>query len=416
MKSDLKICMLAPEFYPVWGGVGTYIVGLVRHLPNDVEVHVVTLRRKNFGKEEASTSDYNCLEYFGTNVHVHFVCKASDTFFYNGLFQYSCLRNVPKIMKRNKIDILHSHTAQMPDLLLAFRKLGKPIVTTVHTVIKSQRLGTKASNQGFLSLERSEKATLVLYPILRLAEEMYFRKKRFCVTPSNWMKRFLEDNYHVEGNIRVIPNSVDVSYFDESKKCSKIIENIISKELRNRRIVLYSGRLLAMKGVDTLIRSIPEVRKEFGKDELLFVFAGPGDYTRYINELKNMKIEHSCIFTGSLDKTSIIQLLMSAELAVVPSFHENSPFAVLESMACGTPVIASDVGGISEIIKNGYNGILVQAGSVKALAKAIINLLEDKSLQSSIRLRAKETISKEFSWSVNIKKYLEVYTECAQYA
>jgi len=413
VKSNLKICILAPEFYPVWGGVGTYIIGLLRHLPNDIEVHVVTPRRESLGKEEVSTSDYNCSEYFGTNVHVHFVCKASDTFFYNGLFQYACLRNVPKIMKRDKIDLLHSHTAQMPDLLLAFRKLGKPIVTTVHTVIKSQKLGTKASKQGFLGLERSEKATLVLYPILRLAEEVYFRKKRFCVTPSNWMKRFLEDNYRIQGNIRVIPNSVDVSYFDESKKCNEIIEGIISEELRNRRIVLYSGRLLAMKGMGTLIRSIPEVLNEVRKDELLFVFAGPGNYTRYINELKKMEIESNCIFTGSLDRTSIIQLLMFAELTVVPSFLENSPFAVLESMACGTPVIASDVGGIPEIIKNGHNGILVQAGSAKALAKAIINLLEDESLRSSIRLRAKETVSKKFSWSVNIKKYLEVYTECA---
>src|SRR3972149_10282946 len=92
---SMKICMLAPEFLPVWGGVGTYIVDLVRHLPKDTEVHVVTPMREGFGKDKISSSDYDFSKYFGNNVHVHFISDANDTFVYNAKFQYSCLRQVP---------------------------------------------------------------------------------------------------------------------------------------------------------------------------------------------------------------------------------------------------------------------------------------------------------------------------------
>ena len=91
--------MLAPEFLPIWGGVGTYIVELVRHLPRTVEIHVVTPYRERFGMSQVKTSDYDFDEYFGDNVHVHFISSASDTFFYNAAFQYACFKRVPRVVK-----------------------------------------------------------------------------------------------------------------------------------------------------------------------------------------------------------------------------------------------------------------------------------------------------------------------------
>lgn len=406
----MKICMLAPEFLPVWGGVGTYIVELVRHLPKDIEIHVVTPMRKGFGKEKISTSDFDFSKYFGDHVHLHFVCKASDTFFYNLRFQYACLNYVPKLLEEERIDLIHSHTAHMPDLLLMFRKLGKPIITTVHTTIRSQRLATKLSQKKIYDLERSEKATYIMYPVLRLAEEVYFRRKRFYISPSNWMKRWLRDNFHINRNVRVIPNSVDVNDY-KLKKNDAIERGLIPQELKDRRIILYVGRLLAMKGVDTLIEAIPKILKRIGKDNILFVFAGPGDRIRYLNKLKEMKIESCCLFTGPLPREKVIQLMRTAELVVAPSFFENTPYTILESMACGVPVIASNVGGISEIIKDGYNGRLVGLNSPKMIADSVISLLEDKSLQSSMAQHARETINNKFSWSVNLKKYCEAYSD-----
>ena len=399
----MKICMLAPEFVPVWGGVGTYINDLVRHLPKDMEIHVVTPNRGNLVKDKSSI-----LRYFGSNVYVHYVSKANDTFFYNAEFQYACFKYVPRLLKEEQIDLIHSHTAQMPDLLLRFRKVSKPVITTVHTTIKSQRLGTKFSQKSISSLEWSEKATYFMYPFLRLAEEVYFRQARSLIFPSNWMEKFLKDNYSINGGGRIIPNSVDMDDYSFAKN-DAIDAKLIPEDLKDRRLVLYVGRLLAMKGVDTLISAIPEILRRLGEDKFLFVFAGPGDRIRYMSKIKELKIESSCLFTGPLPKENVIQLMRTAELVVVPSFIENAPYTVLESMACGVPVVASDVGGISEIITDGYNGSLVEKGSPKAVAKSIVKLLEDTSLKNLMGKNAKETIKNKFSWSVNIKKYCEVY-------
>jgi len=160
--AKLKVCMLAPEFLPVWGGVGRYIVELVRHLSWDVEFHVVTPLRERFGKEMISSADYDISKYFGGNVYVHYVSKADDSFVYNAKFQYACLRRVPDLVRKEGIDLIHSHTAQMPDLLLRFKELGKPIVTTIHTTIQGQRQGTKSSGIGFRD-QKNPNSSLIWY-------------------------------------------------------------------------------------------------------------------------------------------------------------------------------------------------------------------------------------------------------------
>jgi glycosyltransferase involved in cell wall biosynthesis len=407
----MKVCMLAPEFLPVWGGVGTYIVELVRHLPKSVEVHVVAPMREGFGKDKISTSNYDFSKYFGDNVHVHFVCKANDTFFYNAKFQYACLRYVPNLVKEEKIDVIHSHTAHMPDLLLTFRKLNKPIITTVHTTVKLQQLGTIYSKKGFHEWEKSEKLTYLLYPALRLAEEMYFRgrERRLYITPSHWMKRWLEGNFHVH-KVKVIPHSIDIGSCELTKH-DKTIDNTILEGLRDKRIVLYAGRLLALKGVDILIEAIPKILSKVGRDDLLFVFAGPGDRAKYEHRVRQMKIEQYCLFTGPLRREDVIYLMNMAEAVVLPSFIENAPYVILESMACGTPVVASNVGGVPEIVEDKYNGLLVEPGSPTSLANAVVSVLSDKRFRDLLGRRARETVKRKFSWEANIPKYIETYAE-----
>ena len=397
--------MLAPEFLPVWGGVGTYIVGLVKHLPKNVEVHVVTPLREGFGPNKISTRDFDFSKYFGNNVHIHLVCKAGDTFFYNARFQQACFNYVPRLIKEENIDLIHSHTAHMPDLQLMFRRLGKPTVTTVHTTIRSQRLGTKFSQKSVNHFERSEKATYLMYPALRIAEELYFSKKRSYITPSNWMKKWLNHNVHTNGSVKVIPNAIDINDYKISTNQELPLDEF------NEKIILYVGRLLAMKGVDTLIEAIPKILSAVGKTGFLFIFAGPGDVSGYVNKVRQMGIERNCLFMGPLSRESTIQLMGAAELVIVPSFLENCPYVVLEAMACGTPVIASKVGGIPEMIDNKNNGVLFEPGSSEGLTNAIVSVLADSSLRSLMSQGAKDKIAKNFSWEVNMGKYLEVYSE-----
>ena len=402
--------MLAPEFPPVWGGVGTYIYELVKHLPKNVEIHVVTPNRGGFGGQKISSSGHKSLDCLGDNVHIHFISNAADSFFYNAQFQYACLKEVPKMIKDEGIDVIHSHTAQMPDLLLSIRKLKIPFVTTIHTTIKFQRMATKASHASLAEMEKSEKATYYLFPILRLAEEFYFKQSRFYITPSQWMVRWFKDNYLTKTDFKVIPNCVDIGDYKDNMN-DLVMDTLIPKEAANKRIVLFVGRMLALKGVDVLVRAIPEILRKVGKDEILFIFAGPGDYDRFYRTLATQGVKSNFLFTGPLSKEAIIQIMKKSAVLVLPSYIENCPYTVLEAMACGTPVVASNVGGLPEIIKNNYDGILVNPGSSNALTDAVVNLLLDKSLSNLIGQRGKETIERKFSWQANLNKFVDAYFE-----
>jgi glycosyltransferase involved in cell wall biosynthesis len=221
------------------------------------------------------------------------------------------------------------------------------------------------------------------------------------------MKKWLEHTAHTNGNVKVIPNSIDIKDY----KTQNTQKESIPDEF-NRKIILYVGRLLAMKGIDTLIESVPKVLKNANKDDnVLFLFAGPGDVGPYMEKVTKLGIERHCLFLGPLSRESTIQLMGAAELVVVPSYLENCPYVVLESMACGTPVVASKVGGIPEIIDDNSNGVLVEPGSTEALAKAILGILTDKSLRKLMSERAREKIAKNFSWDVNVEKYVAAYSE-----
>jgi glycosyltransferase involved in cell wall biosynthesis len=299
----------------------------------------------------------------------------------------------------------------MPDLLLMFRKLNKPIITTVHSTIKTQRLATQFSKKSFSNMERSEQATYLAYPALRLSEEIYYRKKRLFVSPSNWMKQWLINSFHINSdNISVIPNSVDLNDYESEN--STILEKMFPENiLKDKKIILFVGRLLALKGIEVLIEAIPNIIKKYGSNDLLFVFVGPGDRVRYLKMVRLLGVESSCFFTGPVSREVVINLMRNALLLVAPSFVENAPYSILESMACGLPVITTNVGGISEIIKHDYNGVLLEMNLSKEIEKSITALLGDETLRNSIKDNAIETIKNNFSWSVNLPKYLDVYSK-----
>jgi len=376
---------------------------LVRHLPKDVEVHVVTPMREGFGEEKISTSDYDFSEYFGGNVHIHFVCKASDTFVYNAKFQYACLKHVPQLVKEENIDLIHSHAAHMPDLLLQFKSLHVPTVTTIHTTIQGQRHGTKSSGMALWSLEFSEKLTYLTYPFLHLAETVYFSKVRYYITVSRWMKEQIVKHYPKidSSSVSVIHNSVDTERFSPSN----------GRDPPKRDIILFTGRLIAAKGIKYLVGAIPKVLQEY--PDALFIFIGAGNSLPYRKRLSEMRIsERNFTFLGYLKEASdLVEYYKASSVYVAPTLYENLPIRVLEAMACGAPVVASNVCAIPEAVNSGVNGILIRPGSVDELADAISCLLGDPNLRTKMGDNARKTVLERFDWNVNAARTVEVYQQ-----
>lgn len=392
----MNLLILAPEFLPVWGGVGTYIVEMARNLKG-IEIHILTPKRLRFSKEKIKTK-YNFEEIFPNNVHVHYLGEAQDTFIYNAKFQYACFEHVPNIVKENDIDLIHSHTAHMPDLFLQFRKLNIPTVTTIHTTIKGQRAGTELSGTSFFDLEFSEKMTCLMYPFLRLLEEVYFKKKRAYIVVSNWMKdQIIREKNLNQKNIFVVHNGVDPEIFDPEK--TKISKEIFPEINEIDKVkILFSFRFVERKGAKFLLKAIPEVLKEI---DVHFIFAGTG-------KVKLNIPRENYTFLGYVDYLKMPYLYVSSDIFVLTSLYENFPLTVLEAMSSGLGVISTKVGGIPEVI-NSENGILIPIKNVDAIAESIIYLAENEKVRKRFGKRARKTIEEKFTWKIAAEKTKRVY-------
>jgi len=199
--------------------------------------------------------------------------------------------------------------------------------------------------------------------------------------------------------ISVIHNSVDTERFSPRK----------GRGPPQRDVVLFTGRLIAAKGIKYLVEAIPKVLREY--PDAFFVFIGAGNSLPYQRRLNEMRIsEKNFTFLGYLKEASdLVDYYKASSVYVAPTLYENLPIRVLEAMACGAPVVVSNVCAIPEAVDNGVNGILIQPGSVDELADAISCLLGDPNLRTKMGDNARKTVLEKFDWNVNVNGTVEVY-------
>ncbi len=396
----MNIALIAPEFMPNWGGAGTYTIELAKNLSKKHNVHVITLRRK-IDNGSAYTEE-RILDFFDNKIHLHTISEANDTFLYNAAFQYACFKHLPKICKENNIDIVHADVPHMSDVLLKLIKSNKNSVTTVHSVIEGHKQGIEASGLDFWNLEASERYTIGLFPMLQLIQKLYLNKSPEIIAVSNWMKRLLEQNYGI-AEIDVIHNGIDQDHFSP-----KIQKNAIRGLETNKPVVLFSGRFIALKGINILVKAMRLVINE--TNDVHFAFAGPEANSKWVRmfEKEGIPTDHYT-FLGYIPHIEMPKIYSNSSIFVLPSLIESFPFSILEAMSSGSAVIASNVGGIPEMIDDEVDGFLVPPGNPHILAKKILFLLENESEMKKISKNARERILREFTSEIMSNKTEKIY-------
>ena len=405
----MKICILAAEFLPVLGGAGTYTVELIRHLPSEFEVYVVTLKRRIPGNKQLSEDLLR--EYFGDNVVIDYVTDARETFLYNANFQHKCYRYVPHLYKQHKFDVVHSQHVHMADLWLKLRGRKLPYLTTVHVTFAGERQGMSRSRIPFKDLEHSEKYQWLLYPALRALEYLYLKRSPRLIAVSHWMKKILMEEFGLPPYaIDTVHNGVDPKLYRPKCRKSEFIQKI--EERSGGPIVLFTGRMRSTKGINILIRSMPKVIEEVR--DVRFIFAGSGFSDPYKRQIRIMRIsERNYEFLGYVPQKDMPALYSIASIYPTPTLYENLPIRILEAMSTQIPVIASNICGIPEIITDGEDGILVPTWDIEALSNRIIELLTDRRRASKIGKNARKTIEQKFTWQYATEKTVKVYKEIA---
>lgn len=209
---------------------------------------------------------------------------------------------------------------------------------------------------------------------------------------------------NISSNIRVIHNGIDTERFSPERRNSnefKFLGEITKPK------VLYAGRLLALKSVDTLLKSIKHVLK---KCDAYFLLVGTGDIDKWKRLLYGIP-ENNYKFLGYVDYERINYLYAKVNLFVLPSFTESFPLVILEAMASGVLVIATNVGGIPEIIENHEDGILIEPNNPKILADTITTLLRNPTQRKTISKTAREKVMNNFTSRVMVEKTKKYYEE-----
>ena len=224
--------------------------------------------------------------------------------------------------------------------------------------------------------------------------------------------------YHADiSKISIIPPGVDTCHFypipkDEAKAVIGIPQDA--------RMILFVGRIEPLKGVDTLLHAIVVMRKDCPQEQCPFHLAIIGgdpnglaeDTDSEIYRLKSicndLGLENMVVFLGKRDQNTLPYYYSAAEILVMPSYYESFGMVALESMACGTPVVASHTGGLAYLVQDGVTGFTVSGGDVRAIARRLSQLLFDHELRIRIGAQAAE-YAKSYSWEVITQKINALY-------
>ncbi len=177
---------------------------------------------------------------------------------------------------------------------------------------------------------------------------------------------------------------------------------------RSDALVAFVGRIEGAKGIFDLIEAVNEVRATIPGVRL--ECAGDGDIEAALRHVAVRGIRPNVHFTGWVSPRRREELLARATVFVLPSHAEGMPMSLLEAMAAGCPVIATNVGGIPDVVTDGVNGLLVPAGDRDALALALHRLLVDRTLAEGLGREARETIRRRFTTEHAVERLDQIYS------
>jgi glycosyltransferase involved in cell wall biosynthesis len=178
---------------------------------------------------------------------------------------------------------------------------------------------------------------------------------------------------------------------------------------REERVVLFVGRFAREKGVEYLLRAIPHILETLPKTVFMFIGGGASETEKQVMEklANDLNIGGSVRFLGKIPHDCLGDYYARADVLVMPSLSEGHAIVPLEALACGTPVIGTRIPGIIETIADGYNGLLVAPENPGAIAEAVIRVLGNEALRTTLGQHARPSVEK-YSWDHAVRKLLSL--------
>jgi len=290
---------------------------------------------------------------------------------------------VHRIVRRVRSDIIHAHNLYFQLTMVApfiKRLTHVPLVTTLHL---PRMLYNRIPLDSFIDTYRATVGGL----ITRSSDKLIAVSRVV-------MKHAIADLRVPRQKIVFIPNGVDTHSYSPS-----------DREATNP-IVTYIGRLIENKGPQYLVEAGFDILKNHPDTRIYIIGDGPMK-EKLSQQVGFLGLEDRIHILGSIP--DIRPILQMTTVFVRPSLTEGMSLAVLEAMASGLPVVASNIEGNAEVVKNGVNGYLVPPANPKALAEAVAFLLGNREIVRTVGKNARKTAEKLYDWSRIAEQTLEVY-------
>ena len=314
-------------------------------------------------------------------VFIHFV-SALRKYRLLTLFQYNKAK-INHELAKIRPDIVHGHGTEHEYPYIAITSKF-PNIVTFHNYMPSI-----IREQGW--------GPLFIKSIPFFYEKYVLKKANYIISTTKFLNNKISKLTMAKRFI--IHNPVSSSYFTENEK--------------NPSQIIFIGYIRPEKGIDVLVAAFNKIRQQYKVLRLTIIGPSSKLFSNYflkISELCNSAVnDGQILLSGFKNSAQITEELSRSYFLVLPSYHEPFGVVLIESLAMGTPVIASRVGGIPYIVEDGKTGILVEPGDVNALAEKMQLLLEDGELRQEMGQHGKQEAMKRFHPDVVARKTMEVY-------
>ncbi len=350
----MRVALCTDYFYPKIGGITTHVEGLAKELMKRGHEVAVFTKRAQYNDENFPFRVYRVNSFFKTE-------RTLDI---------PVLDELKSALNSYSPDVIHGHHAFSPMSLFSIsigRRMGTRTVLTNHSI---------SILYDFDKLWYPSSYILLPYrQLIGMADKI--------IAVSGAAATFI--SHFTDKSIRVIPNGVNTSDFCHNGK------------VYDGRSMLFVGRFSYRKGIYILLEAMREVLDK--RDNAMLTIAGAGTAAPLQLLAKGMGIDERVRVIQNADRGDLLDLYKHSNVFVMPSvFGESFGIVLIEAMAAGTPIVATNQGGISEVVEDGKTGFLVEKYNSGKLAEAIIAILGDQKLFERMS-NACTIAAKRYDWS-----------------
>jgi glycosyltransferase involved in cell wall biosynthesis len=305
-------------------------------------------------------------------------------------YSWAVFRKLNKTTRRYSIDIIESSEARFEGFWYFLLRKKPKLVIKLHT---PEAIALKLDNV------RPD----LDYKVRFLLERWWIKRADSLIGLTQAVKDLVAEHFGISLNgAPLVPNPIDIGFF-------KPLDSGIKHA--SPTTVLYVGRLEFRKGTHVLMRAIPHVLAAMPATKFVFVGKDSGMKQYLTRKAKESGYSDNISIIEGVPRYRLREFYQNCAICVLPSLWENHPYTCLEAMACAKPVIAAKTGGFPEIIQDRVNGILVEAGSSRGLAGAIISLLSDKDLSENLGRNARKTMEGHYRPEEVAQRTVSVYSQ-----